>query len=362
LGCSHVIPYVRRYDAVLHLSEEQRQELQRWAHSRTLPAGDVFRARLILALAAGQSYSRIQTELGTSRPTIARWRRRFQEHGSAGLDPRHRGSRPRTATPAVQARVMRKTLQKPEDGSTHWSCRKMAATLGVSKSTVQRIWAQARLKPHRLERYMASTDPDFERKAADIIGLYLNPPQHAALFCVDEKTAIQALDRLDPVLPLSPGRAERHGFEYYRHGTLSLYAALDVKSGKVAGQTARRHTSAEFLAFLTELVEKAKWAREIHIILDNLSAHRTKAVAEFLEQHPRVRFHFTPTYSSWLNQVEIWFGKIQRDVIARGVFTSVTDLERKLRKYIRAYAKTAKPFRWTYTDPTRRIASPLGTK
>jgi transposase len=255
----------------------------------------------------------------------------------------------------MQARVLRKTTRKPEDGSTHWSCRKMAAALGTSKSTVQRIWAQARVKPHRLERYMASNDPDFEKKAADIIGLYMNPPQHAAVFCVDEKTAIQALERQDPVLPLSPGRAERHGFEYYRHGTLSLYAALDVKTGKVEGKTARRHTSAEFIRFLTELTGKAKWAREIHIVLDNLSAHKTEAVEEFLAAHPKVRFHFTPTYSSWLNQIEVWFGKIQRDVIARGVFTSVGDLARKLRKYIQAYAKSAKPFRWTYTDPARRI-------
>jgi transposase len=252
-------------------------------------------------------------------------KQRFEDQGLAGLDPQHKGSKPRTATPAVQAKVLRKTLKRPEDGSTHWSCRKMAAASGISKSTVQRIWATARVKPHRLERYMASNDPNFEAKAADIIALYLDPPQHAAVFCVDEKTAIQALDRLDPVLPLSPGRAERHGFEYYRHGTLSLYAALDVRTGKVAGKTAQRHTSAEFIEFLSEVVEQARWAKEIHIVLDNLSAHKTKAVAEFLENHPKVRFHFTPTYSSWLNQVEIWFAKIERDVIARGVFTSVAD-------------------------------------
>jgi len=327
-----------------------------------LPAGDVFRARLIIALAEGKSYSQIESELSTSRPTIARWRRRFQEHGLPGLDPQHKGSKPRTATPAVQARILRKTTLKPEDGSTHWSCRKLASTLGVSKSTVQRVWQQARLKPHRLDRYMASNDPNFEAKAADIIGLYMDPPQHAAVFCVDEKTAIQALDRLDPVLPLSPGRAERHGFEYYRHGTLSLYAALDVKTGKVEGKTASRHTSAEFLDFLTGLVGKTKWAREIHIVLDNLSAHKTSAVEDFLKANPKVKFHFTPTYSSWLNQVEIWFGKIQRDVITRGVFTSVADLARKLRKYIQAYAKSAKPFRWTYTDASRRIRPALGTK
>jgi len=250
---------------------------------------------------------------------------------------------------------LRKTTQRPADGSTHWTCRKMAAALGLSKSTVQRIWRQARMKPHRLDRYMASNDPQFEEKVADIIALYTKPPQHAAVFCVDEKSAIQALDRLDPVLPMSPGRAERHGFEYYRHGTLSLYAALEVRTGKVVGKTAPRHTSAEFINFLGEVVASAKWAREIHIILDNLSAHKTKAVTEFLEANPKVRFHFTPTYSSWLNQVEIWFSKIERDVIARGVFTSVADLARKLRKYIRAYGKSAKPFRWTYTDTSRRI-------
>jgi transposase len=353
---------MRRYWKVLLINDEQRAELQQLASSRTLSAGDVFRARLILALASGKSYRQIESELGTSRPTIARWRKRFQARGLAGLDPQHKGSQPRTATAEVQARIIRRTIRKPEDGSTHWSCRKMALALGVSKSTVQRIWAQARLKPHRLERYMASNDPQFEAKAADIIALYMKPPQHAAVFCVDEKTAIQALDRLDPVLPLSPGRAERHGFEYYRHGTLSLYAALDIKTGKVEGKTAQRHTSAEFISFIGGLVEKANWAREIHIVLDNLSAHKTKAVEEFLRDHPKVRFHFTPTYSSWLNQVEIWFGKIQRDVISRGVFSSVSDLARKLRKYIRAYANSAKPFRWTYTDPTRRIPPASRTK
>jgi transposase len=341
--------------SLLKLTAEQRQELQRWAQSRTLPAGDVFRARLILDVADGLTYREIAKSLKTSGPTIARWKMRFEESGMAGLEGRHQGSKPRAATPTVQARVIRRARQKPGDGSTHWSCRKLACELGLSKSTVQRILVQAQLKPHRLERYMASDDPEFEAKAADIIALYLHPPQHAAVFCVDEKTAIQALDRLDPVLPLSPGRAERHGFEYFRHGTLSLYAALDVKTGKVKGKTAKRHTSAEFIDFLNQLLSQSRWAKEIHIVLDNLSAHKTKAVAEFLAQHPKLRFHFTPTYSSWLNQVELWFAKIQRDVISRGVFTSVADLARKLRKYIDLYARSARPFRWTYTDPQRRI-------
>lgn len=182
------------------------------------------------------------------------------------------------------------------------------------------------VKPHRLERYIASDDPDFERKAADIIGLYMNPPQHAAIFCVDEKTAIQALDRLDPVRPLSPGRVERHGFEYFRHGTLSLYAAFNTQTGEVLGKTAERHTSAEFVALLTDLLAHHPHHREVHVILDTLSAHKTKHVETFLQAHPHVRLHFTPTYSSWLNQVELWFAKIERAVIARGIFTSRHDL------------------------------------
>jgi transposase len=202
---------------------------------------------------------------------------------------------------------------------------------------------------------MVSDDPDFESKAADIIGLYLKPPAHAAVFCVDEKTAIQALDRLDPVLPLSPGRAERHGFEYFRHGTLSLYAALHVSSGEVLGKTAERHTSAEFVAFLADIVASQPADKEIHIVADNLSAHKTKSVGEFLQTHPNVQLHYTPTYSSWLNQIEIWFSKIQRDVIARGVFTSKADLARKISKYIRGHNQTARPFKWTYRNTDRRI-------
>jgi transposase len=204
---------------------------------------------------------------------------------------------------------------------------------------------------------MASDDPDFETKAADIIGLYVKPPQHAAVFCVDEKTAIQALDRLDPVLPLSPGRLERHGFEYYRHGTLSLYAALNTRNGAVVGKTAARHTSQEFVAFLAEVVAHQPRGKEIHLIADNLSAHKTKRVEQFLAAHPKVYLHYTPTYSSWLNQVENWFARIEREVIARGVFTSVKDLARKLKRYIRHYNRTPNPIKWTYRDPSHRIRS-----
>src|SRR5258705_8644776 len=339
----------------IFLTQQQHSELSSIAQSRTLPAGYVFRAKLILMLAEGVSFSTIKQQLQTTAPTIIRWKQRFRQSGLEGLDTYHPGQKPSVLTPALPARILSATRRKPGDGSTHWSCRKLASALDVSKDAVHRVWQEAGLKPHRLERYMASDDPEFEVKAADIIGLYMNPPQHAAVFCIDEKTAIQALDRLDPVLPLSPGRAERHGFEYYRHGTLSLYAALDVKTGQVHGMTAGRHTSKEFIGFLTGLVRRAEWAKEIHVVLDNLSAHKTKDVERFLAEHPQVRFHFTPTYSSWLNQVELWFGKIQRDVIRRGVFTSLPDLRRKLMKYIRHYNKTPKTVKWRYFDPTRRI-------
>ncbi len=231
---------------------------------------------MLLLLADGASYTQVQQTVGCTAPFISKWKRRFLEERLAGLYARHEG-RP------IQV---------------------------LHHMMVARIWKKHGLQPHRIEHYKASNDPDFETKAADIIGLYMNPPQHAAVFCIDEKTAIQALDRRDPILPLSPGRAERHGFEYVRHGMLSLYAAFDTKTGKVA---------------------------------------------QFLEANPKVRLHFTPTYFSWLNKIELWFSKIERALIHRGVFTSTHDLTRKIMRYIRKYNEDPKPVKWTYNDPSRRI-------
>ena len=332
--------------------------LTQTARSRTVRAEDARRARLILMLAEGDSWDEVCDKLDCARGFIARWRKRFLDERLAGMYSRHRGQTAKRLTPQLEARILKATQKDPTDGSTHWSTRRLAETLGISHMMVARVWKKHGLKPHRLEGYICSNDPDFERKAADIIGLYVNPPAHAAVFCVDEKTAIQALDRKDPVLPLSPGRAERHGFEYYRHGTLSLYAAFNTSSGEVLGKTAARHTSAEFVAFLGDIVAHQPDQKEIHVICDNLSAHKTKKVDAFLDEHPTVRIHFTPTYSSWLNQVELWFGKIQRDVITRGVFTSVADLRRKLMRYIRYYNKKPKTVKWKYVDPSRRIRSP----
>ena len=297
-------------------------------------------------------------KLDCSDSYIDRWSKRFASERLAGLFARHSGRARYKIDDRIEARVLAwTTKRKPSDGSTHWSSRKLASELGgaISHMTVARIWAKHGIKPHRLEGYLASNDPDFEAKAADVIGLYLNPPQHAAVFCVDEKTAIQALDRKEPVRPWSPGRAERYGFEYFRHGTLSLYAAFNTKTGEVLGKTAERHSSAEFVAFLTDIVVNQPRGKEIHVIADDLSAHKTKRVDELLTAHTNVHLHFTPTYSSWLNQVELWFAKIERDVIAPGVFTSVPDLKRKLMRYIRQYNKDAKPVNWKYFDPSRRI-------
>ena len=343
--------------AVLSLTPTQRGELHAFLKKRNLPASVAQRIRIVMLLDEGMPYREITEKLGTPASTISRWKQRFEEDGLLGLATIHPGQPPKKLTPALRARVLERTRQAPPDGSTHWSLRKMAAAMKVGKNLIARIWKEADLKPHRLDRYMASNDPQFEEKAAAIIGLYLQPPQNAAVFCVDEKSAIQALDRLDRCLPLSPGRAEKHGFEYYRHGTLSLYAALNPQTGEVIGQTAARHTSHEFVTFLDEVVSTQPADREVHIILDNFSAHKTELVKTYLQDHPNVQFHFTPTYSSWLNQVESWFSKLQRDVIDRGVFTSVADLNRKILRYIRLYRKTAKPFRWKYSDVNRRMPS-----
>jgi len=331
--------------------------LESLTRSRVSPAADVKRARLIVMLNDGLSWQTISEQLPCSPDYINRWRRRFSAERLGGLYARHRGRAPAKDEARVEARILAWTQKKPTDRSTHWSSRKLAKALGVSHMMVARVWAKHGLKPHRLERYMASNDPEFEAKAADIIGLYINPPTHAAVFCVDEKTAIQALDRLDPVLPLSAGRAERHGFEYYRHGTLSLYAAFNTKTGNVLGKTASRHTSAEFVAFLADIVANQPKGKQIHVICDNLSAHKTQRVEQFLAENKAVSIHYIPTYSSWLNQVELWFAKIQRNVIARGVFTSVLDLKRKLMRYIRHYNKAPKPIKWTYRNINNRITT-----
>ena len=340
----------------LTLTAAERTELERRVRSRKIRAEDARRAQVILMLADGASFTAITTAVGCYPDYVSRWKQRFEAERLTGLAAKYRGQPPSVRTAALEARVLAKTRQKPPDGSTHWSSRKLGTLLGISHMLVTRIWRRAGYQPHRFDRYMVSDDPQFEQKAADVIGLYLDPPRHAIVLAVDEKTAIQALDRLDPVLPLSPGRIERHGFEYYRHGTLSLYAALNTKTGEIIGQTVLRHTSAAFVAFLTDIVATHP-RRDIHVIVDNLAAHKTKGVQAFLDAHPRVQLHFTPTYASWLNQVELWFGKIERDLLARGIFRSIPDLARKIRRYIQRYNEDPKPIRWTYSNPAHRITT-----
>lgn len=340
----------------MNLSQGERQELEGLQRKRSAPMAQVRRARLVLLLDEGASRDTIMATLGCDSRFIATWKSRFAQERLAGLYARHAGRAPRRNLPRLEARVLDYTLKrKPRDGSTHWSSRKLAAELGLSFMDVQRIWRRHDIQPHRLERHMVSNDPDFETKAADVIALYLNPPAHAAVFCVDEKTAIQALERKDKMLPLSPGRAESHGFEYKRNGTLSLFAALNTATGEVLGKTAARHTSAQFVAFLSDVLTSQPKGREIHVICDNVSSHKTAGVEAFLAEHTNLTMHFTPTYSSWLNQVENWFGRIQRDVIARGIFTSTKDLDRKIMRYIRQHNKDPKPIKWKYANPTCRI-------
>src|SRR5215207_5703457 len=339
------------------LTSEQRSELDAVMRKRHGNAALARRARCVLLWAAGERRVDVRSKLACNDAFVTRWTSAYEAQGLAGLVSLHPGRAPKRPVAKLEARVLERTLKHlPKDGSTHWSSRKLAAELGdVSFSAVQRIWRKHGVRPHRLDTHMVSNDPDFETKAADVIGLYLNPPAHAAVFCVDEKTAIQALDRKDRMLPLSPGRAESHGFEYKRNGTLSLFAALNTATGQVLGMTAPRHTSAQFVAFLADVLATQPEGKAIHVICDNVSAHKTEAVDDFLAERANVAIHYTPTYSSWLNQVENWFSRIQRDVIARGVFSNVKDLGKKLMRYIRQYNKNPKPIKWKYDNPSKRI-------
>lgn len=345
----------------MKLNEQDMAELQSVMRKQTGNAAMARRARCVLLCASGERRVDIRLTLGCDDGFISRWTRAYAADGLAGLVSHHPGRAPVRPVAKLEARVLERTLKsKPRDGSTHWSSRKLAAELGdVSFSAVQRIWRKHGVRPHRLDTHMVSDDPDFEAKAAEVIGLYLQPPEHAIVFCVDEKTAIQALDRRDRQLPLSLGRAESHGFEYKRNGTLSLFAALNTATGEVMGKTADRHTSEQFVRFLEDIVADHHEDQQIHVICDNVSSHKTALVETWLLLTPNVRIHYTPTYSSWLNQVEIWFAKIQRDVIARGIFPSTKDLDKKIMRYIREHNKHSKPIRWKYNNPKRRITSNL---
>lgn len=306
------------------------------------------RARIVLAAADGAPNSRIAAEVGVSPMTVLLWRRRFERDRLAGLRDAPRPGRERTYTREDRDRVIALTLSPPPPGFSHWSSRRLAREVAMSTTTILRIWAEAGLKPHRTETFKFSRDPALEAKVRDVVGLYLAPPERAIVLSLDEKTQIQALDRTQPMLPLRPGQVERRTHDYKRNGTTCLYAALEVGTGRVTGQTRARHTADDFLAFLRR-VEGAYPDGELHVILDNSSTHKTDAVRTWLAERPRITFHFTPTSASWMNQIETWFGILSRQAIRRGSFGSVKELIARIEAFMQSWNAGASPFVWVRT-------------
>jgi len=345
------------------LSVEERKVLEAWAASRTEPYRRVQRARAILLAAEGKTSTDIAREVDLTRRMVSVWRQRFAEAGIDGLVDHPRSGRPRLYSTAVRLRVVETVCTTTPPGETHWSIRNLSKTTGVGKNTVHRILQENRLKPHRVGTFSQSPDPDFAAKVIDVVGLYMNPPENAVVLCVDEKTQVQALDRTQPMLPLRPDQIERHTHDYKRHGTVQLYAALEVHAGQVTSRIEQRHRSREFVAFMKQLARTYPEG-EIHVILDNVSTHRAEEVKSWHAQkkNERIVFHFIPTYSSWLNLVEVLFSLVQGKVIRRGRFPSKQDLTTKLLAYIERFNQEKRVFTWTkpaqdivrsYTSRTR---------
>lgn len=331
----------------LQLTDEERSELQKLSRSRGSSAGLVTRAKIVLLLDQGASSPEIASKVGVSAQTVCKWRERFAVQGIKGLNDEQRPGRPRTISEERVAELLQKTLAKKPEGATHWSCRRFAQANQISKSTVQRIWSAFELKPHRHESFKLSTDENFVEKVVDITGLYLNPPDKALVLCVDEKSQCQALERTQPVLPMGFGYLEGYTHDYKRYGTTTLFAALEVATGKVIAQCKKGHRHQQFIDFLRHVDANTPAGLNLHVIVDNYATHRHSKVKLWLADHPRFQLHFTPTYSSWLNQVEIFFGIITRKAIRRGSFTSVKDLTSKIEAFVENYNSTARPFAWT---------------
>jgi transposase len=329
------------------LNDSERGELEGRVRRRKIARADAMRAEIVLLAADGMNNCAIAEELGVSRLTVGTWRRRFAEKRFDGLDDEPRSGAPRKIGDDKIAEVVTKTLETMPANATHWSTRSMAKASGVSVSTVHRIWNAFSLQPHRSETFKLSTDPQFIEKVRDIVGLYLNPPERALVLCVDEKSQIQALDRTQPLLPMRPGQAERRTHDYKRHGTTSLFAALDVKAGIVIGKCMPRHRAQEFRKFLDCVERNVPAELDIHIIMDNASSHKTKLIRNWFAKRPRWHIHFTPTSSSWLNQVERFFALLSEHQIKRGAHRSTAELEAAIRAYIQTCNADPKPFRWT---------------
>lgn len=333
--------------APLDLSPDERSTLERWTRRRKTAQALALRARIILRAADGVANRTVAEEENITPQTVGKWRRRFLEGGVDGLLDEPRPGAPRTITDEDVERVITLTLEETPKDATHWSTRSMARRTGLTQSAVSRIWRAFALQPHRSESFKLSSDPLFIEKVRDIVGLYLHPPERAAVLSVDEKTQVQALDRSAPLLPMRPGQIERRTHDYVRHGTTSLFAALDTKTGEVLGECHRRHRSVEFRKFLDTIDKAVPEDLDVHLILDNYQTHKTDLIKRWLAKRPRFHLHFTPTSASWLNQVERWFAALTEKQIRRGVHRSTRQLEEAIHRYIDATNEDPQPFVWT---------------
>ncbi len=332
------------------LSDEEHQQLTSIVRSLSLPHGLVMRAKIVLMSAAGYTNRDIAEKIGRSTQSVCKWRQRYLQQGISGLHDELRAGRPRSISDEKVGALVRKTLNtKPKDGSTHWTIRSMAKEAKLSRPTVHRVWKAFGLQPHRQRHFKLSTDPFFVEKVRDIVGLYLNPPDKAMVLCVDEKSQIQALDRTQPLLPIGLGYVEGVTHDYVRHGTTTLFAALDIATGRVLTSCKRRHRHQEYIQFLKQIDENVPAEFDIHLVVDNYATHKHEKVRRWLATRPRYQVHYTPTYASWLNQVEIWFNIITQKAIRRGTFRNVKDLVSKIEQFVKHYNKETQPFTWTAT-------------
>jgi transposase len=331
------------------LSDEERSQLEAWARRPKSAQALAQRSRIVLAAAEGGSNVAVAERLGVERGTVRKWRNRFAELRLDGLLDEPRPGRPRTVTDDQVEAVITKTLESTPRNATHWSTRSMAAEVGLSQSAVTRIWRAFGLQPHRQDSWKLSKDPLFVDKVKDVVGLYLAPPERAVVLCVDEKSQIQALDRTSPILPMLPGTPERATHDYKRHGTSSLYAALDITTGKVIGRLTARHRAIEFKQFLTTIDNEVPEHLAVHLVMDNVSTHKTPAIQRWLVAHPRFVVHFTPTSSSWLNLVERWFSELTTKKLKRGAHTSARALNADIRDWITTWNDNPRPYVWTKT-------------
>jgi len=333
----------------LVLSPHERERILSWSRRRKTAQGLALRSRIILRCASGLSNTAVAEELSVTKQTVGKWRKRFQERRLDGLLDEPRPGAPRRITDAHVERVITMTLESTPRGATHWSTRSMAEATDMSQTAISRIWRAFALQPHRAETFKLSKDPLFVDKVRDIVGLYLNPPDRAMVLCVDEKSQIQALDRTQPLLQLRPGQVERRTHDYKRNGTTSLFAALDVRTGRVLGKCYRRHRTREFRDFLNRIDEAVPAGLDVHLILDNYGTHKTPSIHRWLVRHPRFHLHFTPTSASWINLVERWFGELTEKQIRRGVHASTRQLETAIMEFLDVTNETPKPFIWSKT-------------